>query len=395
MLYKKLFLFSLMLPIFSSAVVGLSSAKQIGATHKEVIQKSETKTVITKRVEIIDEETTEQTYLFSSEGLQQEVYAQNTLDSLNCGQEKSPYQIMHQISQTINQDDQEFLCKTNNHIQEVNQQTFQDREMMLDYLEKSKKSPEAVSENEHIKMIQLMMKYRIFQNKVTKKPYFFSSIRYGIPTGIDRKTYEVAKQYYKKHGAPKACLVYSGNSKSAKDIDSDDCEETIKSRAQLMPSSIILTQATIESDWGSSNLATSENNILGLQVLFSNSDSMLKPPFNKHCRPARQAPNRCLVRFANQKGSIHEYFYRMNGTPYSSYQNYRKNREDIYSKYKKNSSELDFYSQLMNDDNCSISKELTNSMDFYAEDKNYIPKLQEKLKTVCEVLKKCPKSIGI
>ena len=263
-----------------------------------------------------------------------------------------------------------FICEIRQITQAENDQISKDREFAFDYLEQKKNNPNNLSEKDHIHMIEVMIKYRLLKNKDNGKQYFVPATRH---TWIQKKIKSLAKNHFEKYGPVNKCIYFEKNIFKEAKLEEDLCLKEFIYKIQPIPAPLIVSQAIEESDWGDSPLAREQNNILGLQVPFNNPSSMSNYP---NCRRAREASNRCLLKFANYTGSVYEYFTRFNGSSIDGYPEYREDRLDLYKK----SSDYN---------ECEKSLILSESISFYAENEKYVNEIKHNIKQICPVLKKC------
>ncbi|MCZ0932234.1 MAG: glucosaminidase domain-containing protein [Oligoflexia bacterium] len=258
-----------------------------------------------------------------------------------------------------------FLCQVDNYISEQNKEVMEDQKFMLSYLDNNDQRTEA----DHLRMTELLIKYRLLRDKNWKE-YFVSATRFQPPEETKRQISQLAKLYIKEFGNPTHCFFVKSSKAQKSSLEDKACRDEISLKARPIPAPLVLTQSVLESDWGNSSLAKEESNILGLQVKFRNPSTMSNYP---HCRPAKKAPSRCLLKFDNYRGSIYEYFSRFNGSHLSGYSKYREARKDIYDN-------SDW-------DSCKKAAHLSNAVDFYAENPNYVAEIQSMIDAeICEMV---------
>ena len=273
----------------------------------------------------------------------------------------------------------EFVCKVNKFTKIKNKEVLADRKFMLSY------KPQTANDSQHIKMIASLMKYRMLKGKNSPKPYYASSARWGAGKGVYKTINKWAKAYYKQYGAPKNCVITNIKQSNIAvlkkvEISSPECLKEIKLRVQTIPAPLVATQASIESTWGASEQAQNENNILGLQVKFNQPETMSK---YKYCRRAKKDRSRCILKFDSYLGSIHEYFARFNSSSNPGYIDYRKKRKSTLAKPRA------INVNASDNNSCDVSKDVSLSLNFYAEDKNYANKLKRSVVSICKRLQKC------
>ena len=297
---------------------------------------------------------------------QENCLSSSSLSSILAIDEALSEQLVEKLAKPMQQN---FVCHVNKYIKMQNQETEEDQKFMLDYIEKRKNNPEDLSEEDHLLMTEKLIQYRLLRNAQGKE-YYVSATRFQPPSETKRKIKELARSY----GLSNDCFFVQENKIQKTKITSDACRDEIITKVQSIPPPLVLSQAILESNWGNSSLASSQSNILGLQVNFRQPETMPNYPY---CRPARKDPKRCLLKFSDYGGSIYEYYARFNGSHLSSYKNYRKSR-------------LDLYNQNKSMDVCKKSVKLTRSIDFYAENPHYITEIQNMIDSkACALWKNC------
>ena len=258
-----------------------------------------------------------------------------------------------------------FLCQVNAYISEQNKEVIEDQKFMLSYLDNNDQR----TEEDHLRMTELLIKYRLLRDK-NGTEYFVSATRFQPPEETKRQIRQLAEFYVKEFGNPTHCFFFKSSKVKKSSLEDKACKGEISLKVRPIPAPLVLTQSVLESDWGNSSLAKEESNILGLQVKFRNPSTMSNYP---NCRPAKKAPDRCLLKFDNYRGSIYEYFSRFNGSHLSGYKKYRKAREDIYDN-------SDW-------DSCKKAVHLSKAVDFYAENPNYVAEIQSMINTeICKMV---------
>ena len=282
------------------------------------------------------------------------------------------------VMETLEETDQSrrktFICTVKEIVEKQNQEIQKDREFIMNYIKNRVKNPNSLSSTDHFQMTRKMIKYRLLRDKEWKE-YFVPSTLYTPPEEVKRQIDQLAEQHIKDQGPPGNCFFIKGKKVKKVKINSPVCHQEILYKIQKIPSQLILTQAALESGWGTSNLAKEENNILGLQVAFRDPLSMDKYP---NCRRAKGDFSRCLLKFDDLSGAVYEYFSRFNGSHLKGYRSYRTNR-------------LKLYRQGKDYDDCRKSSILSNSIDFYAENKMYINEIKKMIGKVCSIAKDCNK----
>ena len=315
----------------------------------------------------------------------------------------------------------DFVCKVNKYADDINNETREDRKFMKEYLQRKNKGRSLSKEN-HIHMTLLLIKYRLLRHPKTrgimitdssgsKHPLYVSTSRYDWPNEVKNRMRKSAEAYVESFGPPSSCYYsaiknnkYSANIKG--ELLSDACVDAIDSKTMYNPKSLVIAQAVVESGSGTSLWATKYNNVLGLQILFNNPSSMKR---YQNCLPAEQDKSRCILLFPSQRSSVYEYMYRFNASPLEGYKKYRDHRRDVCQKISKQTGEEDCgkamasmkseYCGVKNSSatadicsaggECSLSLGLTNFMEHYAENENYLKEVTRVLSQVCNITPYC------
>ena len=320
---------------------------------------------------------------WGTEGMERSIQSAQTVealkDSKDCDKSSSASSLLS-IQKALEIADrdrkQKFICEVKKNIEEKNQETVKNREFMLKYIQTGKDSPKKLSKEDHLLMAEKMIKYRLLRNKKYRE-YFVPSTRWTPPEEVKKKIRDMAVAYVEQYGPPSGCFFIQKNIVKRAKLKSKKCYEEVLKRVQTIPYPLILTQSVLESGWGSSPLAREENNILGLQVAFQDPSSMSDYP---NCKRAKKNSHRCLLRFADYNGSVHEYFARFNGSHFNGYEKYRRDRLKLYEKGK-------------NDNPCDLSTALSKSVHFYAEDGRYVRKIRSMMGKICNLSEKCGEQI--
>ena len=269
------------------------------------------------------------------------------------------------IQALIDPGKKEFLCQVDDYVSDQNKQVLEDQKFMLSYLDDTGEKTKA----EHIKMTELLIKYRLLRDKDWKE-YYVSATRYLPPEEVKKQIRQLATNYINEIGPPKSCFFVKDNKVKKAGIKDEKCKNQILLRANPVPPHLILTQSVLESSWGKSTWARKESNILGLQVKFRNPSTM---PDYSNCRPAEKDPSRCVLKFSNFNGAIYEYFSRFNASHLAGYDKYRRERKELYKKADANS--------------CETAIHLSKSIDFYAENPNYVKEIQSMIdEKICDMV---------
>ncbi len=276
---------------------------------------------------------------------------------------------------------EKFICEMEVKVREQMQAISYDRKLVITYIQKEKDgSP--LSDDEKINLTQILIKYRLFknENKICS-PYamgdgtcYFSSARFNVPSEVLEKIRGVAQNYKKE---PQCFLK---GKKYA--LTSKVCEQALLSRIQVLPTSLVLTQMVQESGWGdqTSKWASEYNNLLGLQISFSNPKSMA---CYKNCRCAGETKSRCALKFEDVSGGVYEHAMRFNSSPFDAYNMFRKDRNEI--------DELALVNFNNTNQQCKNAEKLIPHLAIYAENPKYVQEVCNKLSSVCTIMEKCPK----
>ena len=316
---------------------------------------------------------------WDTSGMKKNLQAAQSIQAVkeDCNISSSAASIVN-VMETLEEADQSrkktFICTVKESVEKQNQEIQKDREFMLNYIKNRETNPDSLSSTDHLQMTRKMIKYRLLRDKEWKE-YFVPSTRYTPLAEVERQIDQLAEQYIKDQGPPGSCFFIKGKKVKKATINSSVCHQEILYKVQMIPPQLILTQAALESGWGTSDLAREENNILGLQVAFRDPSSMDEYP---NCRRAKGDSSRCLLKFGDYSGAVYEYFARFNGSHLKGYRSYRANR-------------LKLYRQGKDYDECRKSSILSNSIDFYAENKMYINEIKNMIGKICSVAKDCNK----
>lgn len=311
--------------------------------------------------------------IWDTEGIEQNVQIHQSLDALSedcydSPSENSVLQISEVLEVAAVEGKRSFVCELKMYIEDKNRILEEEQEFMFNYINtmSEENASQNLSEADHLKMIELMIKYRLLGYSKEGKEYYVPATRWTPPSKIIEETRQIAENYFQTEGsAPAKCFFIAENKRKQAPLTSEICKKEILQRVQVIPSPLILAQAALESGWGKSDLAKDFNNVLGLQVKFNQPDTM---PEYDNCQPAKKDRSRCLLKFENFGGSVYEYFSRFNSSHLENYRKYRQNRLTVYQE--KNSS-------------CEQSLALVPYIDFYAENPRYTKEVQEMIEYIC------------
>ena len=292
--------------------------------------------------------------------------------------------IHHLIEQANFSYQKKFVCKMEIKIRNQNQQILEERTFIQAYIA-NRKSNKNVSKNDKIKMISLLIKYRLLKNKNSacdsykdgNGACYFSSGRFDVPDEVSSRIADSALKYAADQiGEPK-CLL----KKMEYPLTSTECEQEILSRIQVIPAPLVLAQSALESSWGREEKWVSEyNNYFGLQFLFNKPETM---SCYKNCRCVDKNPKKCALRFENDDGSIYEYYMRFNASPRDGYKEFRKERKVMNLQDDTNRNDIEFQ--------CRNARMLTSYLKVYSENNSYGESICDLLKkNICKILNECP-----
>ncbi len=269
--------------------------------------------------------------------------------------------------------DQKFVCVLKKSVDAINSEIERERTSYRVLHERLNNSN--LSDEDEYKMIELLVKYRLID-----KNHYFSPSSYTAEQ-IENKIKDKASSVYEKQGVPRQCkysyqYYYTDkNGKSVKGykitaapLDSDECLEAFLNRAQVIPTALVLSQAALESGWGSSRFALEGNNLFGLQYRFSSREELLKRP---HCMSPSQSSTRCVFKFVSINDAIKSYYGVLNAGTYQTSFRLKRGAGSI------------------NPNNCDQASKLILGLDQYAEEGNYFTLVRETMGKVCPLIDKC------
>ena len=191
-----------------------------------------------------------------------------------------------------------------------------------------------------------------------------------IPVRTVDTVYEFAETYLQNNPAgPSVCYIRSSGREKTIPIFSEDCREAIEKRIRAIPAPLAVTQAGLESAWGTSNFSNKGNNFFGIQTTFASSK---QTQGNSKCIAARRNTKRCVYKFNSIETSFFIYSQLLNSS--SAYIPLREHR---------------YQSEIENDNLCDTALKMANGLSRYAEDPNYVQKIKRTMKSVCQIIDNC------
>ena len=260
-----------------------------------------------------------------------------------------------------------FVCKYNHVVEYINSLITLERQATLNYIENFRSG--TITEDDLVDLITILIRYRFFPIKDTRRCQFFNYLCISPSTEIDT-IYELALQAVQTKSSDLGyCYISSGGSYKKHSLFSETCRNAIEKRIRPIPPPLVLSQAGVESAWGSSFFSIEGNNFFGIQTIFSSSSTTRSNP---RCTPARGNPKRCVYNFNSIETSFFIYSQILNSS-----RAYIRLREHRYK------------SELRGNTLCDISLQMARGLNNYAEDPNYVQKVQNIIRTVCQIIDNC------
>ena len=256
-------------------------------------------------------------------------------------------------------DRKSFVCGYRNVIHYFNSLITHDREIVLRYMEALRVG--VITGDELKQLVSILMRYRLLPLSQEKKCRFYNYLCVSV-TANEGKTLDgyVNDYLQRSPGGPTDCYVYSSNRQIKVPIFSDDCRIAI----DYIPFPLAITQAGLESAWGTSRFSERGNNLFGMQTVGIRHRSK--------CLVPRQSSRRCVYRFESIEASFYIYSQLLNSLrAYSRFRNIR------------------YESKSSDDSICKTSEKVAEGLDNYAEDPDYVKKLKRTVKTVCQIIDSC------
>ena len=263
----------------------------------------------------------------------------------------------------------EFICKYKYVFEYLNSLISLDRDLTLNHIELSRKGK--ITPDGRIQLITILMRYRLFPIDKNKRGQcrFFNYL--CIPNANRDIFYELALRAIRASPDDlNSCYINSRGREKKISLFSEDCKLAIEKRIRPVPLPLAITQAGWESGWGTSSFSKKGNNFFGIQTVFS---SIKKTKYNPQCMPARGNPKRCVYNFNSIETSFYIYFQVLNSArPYIALRDHRY-RLELTGKASP----------------CEVSLQMAKGLNHYAEDPNYVQKIQNTIKKVCQIIDSC------
>ena len=263
----------------------------------------------------------------------------------------------------------DFICGYNSVIEYVNGLISKDRHRATQSL-KSLYNKKNLKREDAVELITTLMRYRLLPISNHKKCQFFSYL--CLPDQGEDTVYDLAWDYLEAHNMkmPDFCYIRFKGKYEKRPLLSKACLLAIQKRVRAIPAPLAIAQAGLESNWGKSNFSKRGYNFYGVQTLFS---SAAKTRNNiQQCLVPRNNPKRCVYKFNSIEMNFFIYSQILNSaSSYTSLRNYRDLGE-------KNGITP-----------CKVSLEMAEGLSRYAEDPNYVKKIQSIITRVCPVMENC------
>ena len=360
----------------------------------------------------------------------------------NCGEGsgfKSLANLQESLLGSVDKSKVRFICELNEDLKGINTEIKKDKQFMRNYIS-SKKNGKELKDSDHSHMTYLLVKYRMLRNPKTGSERFkdlsgkshsilASATKFQWPNQTKTKMKKTAKAFIAKFGVPDYCYylkIKPYKNKAGKSVQStfpqkgklteNSCSHAVEKRMSYNPRAIVIAQAIIESASGKSKWAKKYNNVLGLQVLFRNPETMGNYP---NCVPAGRLVStpkgkkreRCAIKFTNKKGGLYEYLYRFNGTHLLGYEHSREHRRKVCEIVSKKTNEPDCEKAQLKEKqthcrrkglkgvdldlciesvDCDASAGLAHYLNHYSEQgKKYALEVGKQIREVCSALPLC------
>ena len=261
-----------------------------------------------------------------------------------------------------------FICGYKHVVEYINSLITLDRHSTLAYIEQLQNN--TITEEAMTELVVTLMRYRLLPiNEHRKNKCRFYSYM-CIPVRTVDTVYEFAETYLQNNPAgPTFCHIRSKGREKTVHIFSEDCREAIEKRIRAIPPPLTVTQAGLESAWGTSNFSNQGNNFFGIQTIFASSQQTQS---NSKCIAARRNTKRCVYKFNSVETSIFIYSQLLNSSSvYIPLREYR------------------YQSEIESDTPCDMALKMANGLSRYAEDPNYVQKIKRTIKSVCQTIDSC------
>ena len=262
----------------------------------------------------------------------------------------------------------DFICGYKNVVEYINSLITLDRHSTLDYIRQMQ--DHTITEEGMIELVITLMRYRLLpiDEERKRKCRFYSYM--CIPIHTVDPIYSFAEAYLQNNpSGPDFCHIHSAGREKKIPIFHEGCKEAIEKRIRAIPPPLVVTQAGLESAWGTSSFSMNGNNFFGIQTTFSSSK---KTKENSKCIAARRNPRRCVYKFDSIETSLFIYSQILNSS--SAYITLRTYR---------------YQSEMNNDTPCDTAVKTAKGLSRYAEDPDYVQKIQRMIKNVCQIIDSC------
>ena len=264
-------------------------------------------------------------------------------------------------------DRKSFICGYKNVIYYLNSLITHDREITLRYMEALRVG--VITKDELKKLVSILMRYRLLPLSQEGKCQFYNYLCVSITANKGKTLDSYVDDYLQKSpDGPKNCYVYSSGRQIEVPIFGEDCRIAIDYRIRPIPFPLAITQAGLESAWGTSFFSEKGNNFFGMQAIISKR----KARENPKCMVPRRNARRCVYNFESIETNFFIYSQILNSL-------------SVYNKLRA----LRYQSELNGDPICETSQKMTEGLKHYAEDPNYVQKLKRTVKTVCQIIDSC------
>ena len=269
-----------------------------------------------------------------------------------------------------------FVCGYKNVIEYMNSLITVERKLVLNALHSLKRG-NSIEPSTQIELVKTLMRYRLLpidENKPASCRFFSYLCVAGEnivhEADIQKTLYGFAIHYLQEQPAgPRACYRHIGKKETKQPLFSLECLEEIEKRIRPIPIPLAISQSGLESSWGKSRFSEKGNNFFGIQTVFSSSK---KAKSHLKCVPAKGNSKRCLYKFQSAEDSFFIYSQILNSArAYASLRNHRWNSEKAGGTP------------------CEKAIKMVQGLKHYAEDPNYLKKIGNTVKRVCQIMEDC------
>ncbi len=273
------------------------------------------------------------------------------------------------LNATFLENRKDFICGYKPVIEYLNSLISLEYSEVMTYMENIQNNI-PVEYEDKISLISTLMRYRLLpinpENKQSCRFFHYLCLPNSQPDAI----YNLSVNYLQEHRkGPEFCHIHYHGEETRFPLLSEECLMAIAKRIQAIPVPLAVTQGGVESAWGTSRFSTAGNNFYGIQTTFS---SATKAQNNPRCIPAKRNPRRCIYKFNTIEMNYFIYAQTLNSSrAYIALRNYR-------------------HQSLLNEDTpCETALKMSEGLSNYAEDPNYLPKVQSTIKKVCQIIDNC------